>query len=504
MSNSILKPIAVALILAVAPLSISSAQAAVKVGSYIGIWSAKTSYAAGDLITLNNKTFLSLVARNLNKNPDTNPASWQLLGGVGATGLQGPIGAQGIQGLKGDAGAAGINGSIGPKGDTGLQGLIGLTGLAGTVGPKGDSGLTGATGATGTNGADGVDGAVGPKGDTGLQGLIGLTGAKGDSGLQGLIGDIGAKGDTGVAGTNGLDGTVGPKGDTGLQGLIGLTGAKGDSGLQGLIGDTGDTGAKGDTGVAGTNGLDGADGPKGDIGLQGPAGADSTVVGPVGPRGPAGIPTSGTDVGDMQYWDGTNWVMIPAPSPLPAAPVMATLNFCNGKPTWATNCLPDNTTTYHIGDTGQAGGIVFYVTDAGLHGLEAAPIDQSTSEWGCEGSSISGAQGTAIGTGAANTTVIVAGCNVANTAAKVADAYALNGYNDWFLPSKDELNQMYWFIGPLAGTPLTNVGGFNVSYTYWSSSEIDATLAWTQRFVNGLLVNDYKYTRKPVRAIRAF
>ena len=71
MSNSFLKPVAIALMLAVAPLSISSAQAAaVKVGSYVGIWNAKTSYAAGDLITLNDKTFLSLVAKNKNKNPN--------------------------------------------------------------------------------------------------------------------------------------------------------------------------------------------------------------------------------------------------------------------------------------------------------------------------------------------------------------------------------------------------------------------------------------------------
>ncbi len=97
--------------LVLAPLSISSAQAAaVKVGSYVGIWNAKTSYAAGDLITLNNKTFLSLVGRNLNKNPDTSPTSWQLLGGVGATGLQGPIGLTGGQGIPGKDGAPGING----------------------------------------------------------------------------------------------------------------------------------------------------------------------------------------------------------------------------------------------------------------------------------------------------------------------------------------------------------------------------------------------------------
>jgi hypothetical protein len=114
MSKSFLKPVAVAVMLAVAPLSISNVQAAaVKVGSYVGIWSAKTSYAAGDLITLNNKTFLSLVARNLNKNPDTSPASWQLLGGVGATGLQGPIGLQGVAGAVGRIGPQGVAGAVG-------------------------------------------------------------------------------------------------------------------------------------------------------------------------------------------------------------------------------------------------------------------------------------------------------------------------------------------------------------------------------------------------------
>jgi hypothetical protein len=420
MSNSILKPIAVAVILAVAPLSISSAQAAVKVGSYIGIWSAKTSYAAGDLITLNNKTFLSLVARNLNKNPDTNPASWQLLGGVGAMGLQGPIGAQGLQGfqgLKGDAGAAGINGSIGPKGDTGLQGLIGLTGLAGTVGPKGDSGLTGATGATGTNGADGVDGAVGPKGDTGF---------KGDTGLAG------------TNGTNGIDGAIGPKGDTGLPGPVGANGA---------------------------------DGPKGDIGLQGPAGADSTVVGPVGPRGPAGIPTSGTDVGDMQYWDGTNWVMIPAPSHMPTRTATATLHYCNnGIPTWEPTCLPPDG-IYQIGDNGPAGGIVFYITNGGLSGMEVAPVNTGSNSiiWGCYGIDITGAYGTAIGTGAANTAAIVSGCGLSNTAAKVADDYVFNGYTDWYLPSQDELNMLY--------LQRYVVAGFINNFT-WSSTQVDINASW--------------------------
>ena len=56
---SIVKRFAIVLTLAIAPLTISTAQAVVKVGSFVGIWKASITYAAGDLITYNNKTFLS-------------------------------------------------------------------------------------------------------------------------------------------------------------------------------------------------------------------------------------------------------------------------------------------------------------------------------------------------------------------------------------------------------------------------------------------------------------
>ena len=54
---------------------------------------------------------------------------------------------------------------------------------------------------------------------------------------------------------------------------------------------------------------------------------------------------------------------------------------------------PPWTTPYAIGDLGPAGGIVFYVTDGGVHGLEAAPEDQGSGAWGCYGT-LTGAAGT--------------------------------------------------------------------------------------------------------------
>ena len=336
-----------------------------------------------------------------------------------------------------------------------------------TTGPTGPAGPTGAKGATGPAGPTGAQGPIGPTGAKGATGLQGPTGSKGGTGPAG---PTGAKGATGSNGLNGATGAQGPAGATGLQGIAGATGAQGPAGPTGLQGATGATG----------------------VGSTGPQG-------PTGTQGPVGQPQAGNNVGDMQYWDGTQWQMLSAPVFTTSSCSRATLQYLQGatNPSWNTNCTPTNSNVYLVGDTGPAGGKVFYLSDnTGLHGLEAAPVDQSTgAPWGCNGTSISGAQGTAVGTGAANTAAIVSGCSDAGIAAKIADAYVLNGYTDWFLPSKDELN--------LLNLQSSVVGGFASSY-YWSSSELDSNYAWYQNFYNGNLYGDYKDDPLPVRAVRAF
>ena len=152
---------------------------------------------------------------------------------------------------------------------------------------------------------------------------------------------------------------------------------------------------------------------------------------------------------------------------------------------------------YAIGDTGPAGGIVFYVTNNGAHGLEASPQNYTFGPWGCMGTSIPGARGAAVGAGAANTAAILAGCATAGIAARLATAYSLNDYNDWYLPSKDELNLMY------TNLYLRNLGGFYAAF-YWSSTESDANNAWYQFFSNGVQSVDTKnisyYNVRPIRA----
>jgi hypothetical protein len=149
--------------------------------------------------------------------------------------------------------------------------------------------------------------------------------------------------------------------------------------------------------------------------------------------------------------------------------------------------------TPYLGQS-YAGGIVFHVDGTGLHGLVITPADLGILPWGCEGTSVQ--TSTAFGTGATNTAAVVASCGEANFAAKAADTLVLGGYSDWFLPSRDELAQVW------TNLYLQGLGGLGSEYH--SSSE--ATAAWSTRIYlpNGTFYSSYKSWSYPVRAVRAF
>ena len=250
------------------------------------------------------------------------------------------------------------------------------------------------------------------------------------------------------------------------------------AGNKGPMGAQGPQGAPGPQGPKGASGVKGVQGPQGSTGSQGIQG-EQGLPGPAGGAQPLNLAPS------MQYWDGAAWVNIEAGLP------NAILTFCNNKPIWTTSGCPK---IYKIGDTGPAGGKVFYLSDStGLHGLEAAPADQSTVKWGCNGTLVGGT-GTAVGTGKANTAAINAKCG-AGTAAQIATSYSLNGFKDWYLPSKDELNLLY--------AQKAGVGGFAYN-NYWNSTENDANGAWNQSFNYGGQYYGSKSNPTPVRAVRTF
>jgi hypothetical protein len=167
----------------------------------------------------------------------------------------------------------------------------------------------------------------------------------------------------------------------------------------------------------------------------------------------------------------------------------------------------DSGTTYKIGDAGPSGGLIFYVNpNASRDGwkyLEAASADLDKKVWGLSGTTVSGADGTAVGTGKQNTLDIIATDTGTVKAANLCDEYSVtNGtktYDDWYLPSKDELNLMYNNLHK------KGIGGFITGTdVYWTSTEYDSSFAWYQYFNTGSQTITNKPFANRVRPIRQF
>ena len=155
-----------------------------------------------------------------------------------------------------------------------------------------------------------------------------------------------------------------------------------------------------------------------------------------------------------------------------------------------------------IGDTYQ-GGIIFWL-DGNGGGLIAAPsASEGVGEWGCYGYHTQGADMQSIGFGAQNTiNILSANCSPGNSsnliAVNICADYTDGTYNDWFLPSKDELNLMY------SNLHQQGLGGFANS-TYWSSSSKTFIFAYRQNFSDGAQSAGYKDSQwLVVRPVRSF
>jgi hypothetical protein len=130
----------------------------------------------------------------------------------------------------------------------------------------------------------------------------------------------------------------------------------------------------------------------------------------------------------------------------------------------------------------------------------------------------------------------LAALGAAYQAAKFCEDLNIGGYSDWYLPAKNELEVLYYFLKPTTNANPTNSGAnvnavspepYNTNYTsgspaqtsagigfrtgeanafdsdvYWSSTENSANYAWAQSFTNGY--QDYfdKTGSTCVRAVR--
>jgi hypothetical protein len=193
----------------------------------------------------------------------------------------------------------------------------------------------------------------------------------------------------------------------------------------------------------------------------------------------------GSAGGEPEYYNGTSWV-----------------NMIGGLAAAA---------LHTIGET-YGGGIVAYILQVGdpgyssivQHGLIVASSDQSGGGWcNCPNSAsaiLTNVRGTALGTGLSNTNaiIVIQGANT-DHAAGIARAYNGGGYNDWYLPSEDELQKLY-----------LNKATFNMlNNGYWSSTEASQSKARFKWFgsvnqTNNVWENVNKDDGYGVRAIRSF
>ena len=207
-----------------------------------------------------------------------------------------------------------------------------------------------------------------------------------------------------------------------------------------------------------------------------------------------------------------------------------------------------------LGSTGPGGGIIFY--DAGSKKswgryLEAAPLNQEWANaisenpdpWCIAVEVINGkkSMGTekimslkgkfekGIGYGAANTKLLVKNC-VGGGAGATANAYDGGGKSDWFLPSKDELNELMKFAFNEKKLGVKQYANYGNNYylkkylrgdlkigtwneiTYWSSTIFDVAIdskngncpqcAWAAGTTEGLPTPGYLSQNWSVRPIR--
>jgi len=138
------------------------------------------------------------------------------------------------------------------------------------------------------------------------------------------------------------------------------------------------------------------------------------------------------------------------------------------------------------------GGIITYLDGTGQHGLIVSAGNIGTSTWGCPTTGVS--TSTSVGSGATNTANILAACGTRPIAASVCDDYSNDGYSDWYLPSKDEMQLVL------------NAGLITGEGAWWTSSQagtgVDQT-AW-QMYNSCCFNGAFKSQSKSIRAMRTF
>jgi hypothetical protein len=163
-----------------------------------------------------------------------------------------------------------------------------------------------------------------------------------------------------------------------------------------------------------------------------------------------------------------------------------------------------------------SGGIVFQIDPTGRNGLVFCIDSITKSFWGFKNKQIGTSK--LLGTGKENTLLISKKANTNvfienkrklfffnqkivvtqkyDTAADLCLMLNINGYNDWFLPSIDELNLLFH--------SLNNEYKTKIPFRIWSSSEKSISSAFYFSFKSGKVGNEDKHNSLYFIPIRAF
>ncbi|WP_461255748.1 choice-of-anchor D domain-containing protein [Treponema sp. R80B11-R83G3] len=123
---------------------------------------------------------------------------------------------------------------------------------------------------------------------------------------------------------------------------------------------------------------------------------------------------------------------------------------------------------YKIGDTGPGGGIIFYAIGSEFKECTKTDLGSTRYTWAA--------------------------------AKNMAENYQGNGFTDWRLPDITELNSMYQNLH--RNSPA--LGGFNTTYSYWSSTVYGSGSYYDLLFYSGNQNWDYSSSTSYVRAVRSF
>jgi len=259
---------------------------------------------------------------------------------------------------------------------------------------------------------------------TDLSGSQGITGASGAVGYTGSSGSAGSAGSTGYTGSAGSAGTTGNVGYTGSSGSAGSAGTTGYTGSQGVVGYTGSTGTAGTAGYTGSRGT------------------TAFTAGNTAPASPS--------LGDMWYRtandvlyrylnDGTASYWIDVSGPVNNFGVSATTQAA----ITASGVVPPSVIGQSYGGGYYAGKISTTGNGVATHYLIVAPKATGESNLAWKISNTSTAGTSSLIDGPTNTNNMN---DASHPAAYFCKNLSIGGYTDWYMPAKNEMITLYWYL----------------------------------------------------------